>query len=634
MGARRIPVRLGVTRARARLGRLGGPPKPRSKRTGRALLWCYNVHCMSAIEDIKQKLDLVELVGQYAALTKSGRNFRANCPFHQEKTPSFFVFPERQSWHCFGACNTGGDVFSFVMKKEGIDFGEALRRLADRAGVVLPSRADQDTRREVKERLYRANEAAAAYFHHLMTDSDAAERAREYLGGRGVDAGALRDFQLGFAPVGWDGLKVHLGEHGFAEPELVDAGLLSSSENGRTYDRWRNRIMFPIKDERGRTTGFGARILEAGTEGPKYINTAQTPVFDKSGTLYGLHLAAPEIRKQGHAVIVEGYMDVIAAHQSGFTNVVASMGTAITDKQVTSLKRLSHNLVLALDSDAAGAEAMLRCVDHENTLEAEIRVALLPEGKDPDDVIKADPAAWTRVIAEARPVVDYAFETVASRLDLTKVSERSRVSDRLYPMVNGINDVVRRAHYLQKLARMVGVTDATLEASMRKRALAASRKAGTNGDAPVTAATGSLFKSALEEYCLTLLLQRPELRERGKNLPPEFFENSENQEVFLAWRDDGDGSFEAVRQRLDFAVHEHLTAVANRTLQLTEIEQKYDDCILRLREKYLRNLERKREALLEGQAASAEDMARSKEVSTELKQIFQMKARKEQGLRS
>jgi DNA primase len=589
---------------------------------------------MSAIEDIKQRIDIVDIVGQYATLIKSGRNLRAVCPFHQEKTPSFFVFPERQTWHCFGACNTGGDVFSFLMKKEGIDFGEALRRLADKAGVTLPSRVEQDSRKETRERLYRANDAAAAYFHDLMANSPAAEVARTYLNSRGVDARTLGEFQLGFALAAWDGLKLHLKELGFAESELVDAGLLSYSDSGRSYDRWRNRIMFPIKDERGRTTGFGARILETSTEGPKYINTAQTPVFDKSGTLYGLHLAAPQIRKQDQVVIVEGYMDVIAAHQYGFTNVVASMGTSITEKQVTSLKRLSRNVILALDSDLAGAEAMLRCVDHENTLEAEIRVALLPDGKDPDDVIKAEPEAWSRLMDESRPVVDYAFETVSARVDLTRVSERSRVSDRLYPVVNGIADVVRRAHYLQKLARLVGVTEANLEASMRKRATATARKAGPNGVSSTKPTADNLFKSALEEYCLTLLLRRPELRARGKDLPPDYFDNSENREIFLVWCEDGDGSIESVTQRVDFAVHEHLSSIANKSIQLTDIERKYDDCVLRLREKFLRNLERAREALLAEQPASPDDMARSKEVSAGLKQIFEMKARKEQGLRS
>jgi DNA primase len=440
-------------------------------------------------------------------------------------------------------------------------------------------------------------------------------------------------FQLGFALDSWDGLKNRLKERGFSETELVDAGLLSTSENGRVYDRWRNRIMFPIKDERGRTTGFGARILETSIEGPKYINTAQTLVFDKSGTLYGLNLAAHEIRQQDRAVIVEGYMDVIAAHQYGFKNVVASMGTSITDKQVNALKKLSKNLVLALDSDSAGSEAMLRCVDHENTLETEIKVVILPEGKDPDDVIKADAATWSTSVSEARPVMDYTFDTVASHMDLTKVGERSKARDRLYPVVSSIEDVVRRAHYLQKLARMLGVTDSSLEASMRKRGLSQGKASSRTGDA-VVRVYDTLFRSAIEEYCLTLLLRFPELRSSGKATDPDYFENSENRQIFLAWRDDSEGSLENVQKTVDIAIHDHLAQVAGKIVPPLGIERKYNDCVLRLREQFLRNLERKREALLTGEVGSAIELAKSKEVSTELKQIFEMKARREQGLRS
>ena len=588
---------------------------------------------MSVIEEVKQRIDIVDVVGQYAKLTKSGRNFKAVCPFHDEKTPSFFVFPERQSWHCFGACSTGGDVFSFVMKREGIEFGEALRRLADRAGVVIPSRIEIDGKKEARDRIYEANEAAAAYFQELLVRSPEGAKAREYLKGRGLNAEAMSAFQLGFALDSWDGLKNRLKERGFSETELVDAGLLSTSENGRVYDRWRNRIMFPIKDERGRTTGFGARILESSIEGPKYINTAQTLVFDKSGTLYGLNLAAHEIRQQDRAVIVEGYMDVIAAHQYGFKNVVASMGTSITDKQVNALKKLSKNLVLALDSDSAGSEAMLRCVDHENTLETEIKVVILPEGKDPDDVIKADAATWSALVDEARPVMDYTFDTVASQMDLTKVGERAKARDRLYPVVNSIEDVVRRAHYLQKLARMLGVTDSSLEASMRKRGLAPGKSPSRTGDATVKV-SDTLFRSAVEEYCLTLLLRFPELRSLGKATDPNYFENSENREIFLAWCDDSEGSLENVQKTVDVAIHDHLSRLAGKIVPPSGIERKYNDCVLRLREQFLRNLERKREALLTGEVGSAIELAKSKEVSTELRQIFEMKARREQGLRS
>ena len=587
---------------------------------------------MSVIDEVKQKIDIVDVVGLYSKLAKSGRNFRAVCPFHQEKTPSFFVFPERQSWHCFGACSTGGDVFSFLMKKEGIEFGEALRRLADRAGVVIPSRIEADGKKEARDRIYEANEAAARYFHEQLLRTPAGETARQYLSGRGLNAESMAAFQLGFARESWDGLKLHLKEMGFAENELIDSGLLSTSEGGRAYDRWRGKIMFPIKDERGRTTGFGARVLESSTDGPKYINTPQTLVFDKSGTLYGLNLAASEIRRLDQTVIVEGYMDVIAAHQYGFRNVIASMGTAITEKQVSTLKRFSKNLVLALDSDAAGAEAMQRCVEHENAIESEIRVVVLPDGKDPDDVIKADTALWSGLVEQAKPVVEYVFEAVSAGLDLNKVAGRAKARDRLYPVVNGITDVVRRAFYLQKLARMLGVTDSSLEAAMRKRGIGSvkqgAKTAGT--DAKIKE---SLFKSATEEYCLTLLLRCPELRVTGQDLTPEYFQNSENREIFVAWRDKN-GTLDDIKQAVDITIHDHLSELVNKSIHPTGIEKKYADIVLRLREEFLRNLERKREALLSGDADSTAELARSKEVSAELKQVFQMRARREQGLRS
>ncbi len=587
---------------------------------------------MSVIDEVKQKIDIVDVVGLYSKLAKSGRNFKAVCPFHQETTPSFFVFPERQSWHCFGACSTGGDVFSFLMKKEGIEFGEALRRLADRAGVIIPSRIEADGKKEARDRIYEANEAAARYFHEQLLRTPAGEKAKQYLSARGLNTESLAAFQLGFARESWDGLKLHLKEMGFAENELIDSGLLSTSDGGRAYDRWRGKIMFPIKDERGRTTGFGARVLESSTDGPKYINTPQTLVFDKSGTLYGLNLAASEIKKLDQTVIVEGYMDVIAAHQYGFRNVIASMGTAITEKQVNTLKRFSKNLVLALDSDAAGTEAMQRCVEHENALESEIRVVILPDGKDPDDVIKADTGVWSGLVEHAMPVVEYVFDAVSASLDLNKVAGRAKARDRLYPVVNGITDVVRRAFYLQKLARMLGVTDSSLEAAMRKRGVG-SAKQGIKAAGTEAKVKETLFKSATEEYCLALLLRSPELRVTGQDLTPEYFQNSENREIFVAWRDKN-GTLDEIKQEVDITIHDHLSELVNKNIPPTGIEKKYADIVLRLREEFLRNLERKREALLSGDADSTEELARSKEVSAELKQIFEMRARREPGLRS
>ncbi len=341
---------------------------------------------MGVIDEVKQRTDIVEVIGQYVPLTKAGRTFKALCPLHGEKHPSFFVYPEQQSWHCFGACNTGGDVFSFIMKKEGIDFGEALRRLAEKAGVTISSRFEQEAGGEEKQRLYQVNEAVAQYFHNLLLNSPAGEKTRGYVARRGFTLKTIADFQLGFSLDSWEALKQYLVERGYTEKELLTAGLVIETEAGGTHDRFRNRLMFPIHDSRGRTIGFGARVLDDSL--PKYLNSPQTPIFDKSSSLYGINLATPAIRQQDMAVIVEGYMDVITAHQNGFNNVVASMGTAVTENQVSAVKKLTRNIALAFDADVAGEEAMLRGVGYENVLDAEVKVIVLPQGKDPDDIIK------------------------------------------------------------------------------------------------------------------------------------------------------------------------------------------------------------------------------------------------------
>ncbi|MDD5191384.1 MAG: DNA primase, partial [Dehalococcoidales bacterium] len=326
---------------------------------------------MSTVDEVKARLDIVEVISKYAPLTKAGRNFKAVCPFHTEKTPSFFVFPERQSWHCFGACNTGGDAISFVMKKESMTFGEALHFLADKVGVLIPTKIEPSTGRDEKERLYQANEVAMQFYHNQLVTSSGGEKARAYLQKRAINDKTISTFQLGYSPATWETLKQYMLERSFTETELLSVGLIVQSDDGRTHDRFRDKLMIPIRDQRGRTTGFGSRVLDHSL--PKYINSPQTPVFDKSDTIYGIDLATTQIKQDDRVVIVEGYMDVILAHQYGFSNVVASMGVAISDRQVNRLKRFTSNLVLALDPDAAGEEAMLRCIDYENTLGVEIK---------------------------------------------------------------------------------------------------------------------------------------------------------------------------------------------------------------------------------------------------------------------
>jgi DNA primase len=486
---------------------------------------------MSVIDEVKQRTDIVDVVGQHIALKKAGRNLTGLCPFHGERNPSFFVYPQQQSWHCFG-CNSGGDVFSFVMKKENMDFGEALRLLADRSGVTIPDRFERGEDKEEKEKQYQINAAAAQYFHNLLINSPEGAKARRYIDGRGFSAKTMTDFQLGFSQNKWDSLKQYLLERGYTQSEMLTAGLVSESEKGGTYDRFRDKLMFAIVDIRGHVIGFGARVLDDSL--PKYINSPQSPTFDKSRSLYGLNLAAGDIRRQDQAVIVEGYIDVITAHQHGFANVIASMGTSVTEHQVSTLKKLTRNVVLALDADSAGEEAMLRAVSYENLLEAEVRVVILPKGQDPDDVIRKDPDAWHQFLAEALPIMDYTFDMIAGKLDLSQARDKSLAVRRLGPIVNALKDNIRKAHYIQKLARLTHVSERAIEAELsvmmapQKRRSSTARKESVN-------TPQVMISHRLEEDFLTLLLSHPELKGNRPDLTPEYFDKIANWEVFTRW---------------------------------------------------------------------------------------------------
>ena len=587
---------------------------------------------MSVIDEVKHGTDIVAVIAQYTTLSKAGRTLRALCPFHSEKHPSFFVYPEQQSWHCFGACSTGGDVFSFLMKKENIDFGEALRLLAQRAGVTIPSKLGNGHEKGKRERLYQVNEAATQYFHSQLLSSPLAEKARQYLTNRAVMDKAVTDFQLGFSPNSWETLKRHLSKMGYTNDELLDAALITVSADGKAHDRFRGRLMFPIRDDRGHTTGFGTRVLDDSS--PKYINSPQTSIFDKSASLYGINLAASAIRQLNQAVIVEGYFDVIIAHQYGFVNVVASMGTAITEKQVNILKRLTGNLVLALDADSAGEEAMLRCVNYENTLDSELKVILLPEGKDPDDVIKENTSAWQELAGKATPVIDYTFDINAAKLDLTTASDKSLAARRLLPIIAEIKDMVRQSHYLQKLASLINVSGRNLEAELRKINAAQGKRLSKREILTPRPISKSLLSNPLEEYCLTLLLRCPELKEQSESLLPEYFGNSENREIFLAWQQ-VNPDISQLRDKLDDSIREHFEAIVNKDIPVGQIEQKYIDCILNLRKRFLQNLEIKRAEVLLSErelGGTAAELAKQEEqgieVKTRLLEIFTQKTNK------
>ncbi len=578
---------------------------------------------MSVIDEIKDRLDIVEVLSGYVSLKKAGRNFKGLCPFHAEKTSSFVVFPESGTWHCFGACGTGGDIFAFIMRRENMDFSEALRFLAQRAGVELPSRSEAQQAEDKRlARLREINAAAATYYHHLLLTSGGGEEARTYLEKRAVERETIERFQLGYAPPDWQELGHHLLNKGYRQEEVRDAGLIIEKEDGSGwYDRFRHRLMIPIRDVRGRAVGFGGRVLGEGQ--PKYLNSPQTSLFDKGRTLFGLDLAKGAIQAENTAVVAEGYMDVIQAHQHGLTNVVASMGTALTEDQVKLLKRFAARIVLALDADAAGKEAIQRGLELSRQLtlhevikigpvltekqysgEADVRIAVLPGGKDPDQVIREDLASWRQIIEGALPVIDYYFQLVTADLDLASPQGKSIAVQRLLPIIRDIEDKIQQAHYLQKLARLVKVEEKVL---WEKLAPEKRRRVGQVSEWQTTRAL-DLESPAFgpEEYCLAWLLRRPHLLTMvdalliGVGVEPlaeSSFRVTENRQIFSALREriaaegqelDLDefraGLTRPLPERIDFLLEQ---LEASPPLSEEKVEKDVADSALRLCERNL-----------------------------------------------
>jgi DNA primase len=540
---------------------------------------------MSVVEDIKARLDIVDVVSGYIPLQRAGRNFKARCPFHAEKTPSFVVNTERQSWHCFGACSTGGDAFSFVMRQEKLDFGEALRTLAQKTGVELGQRGERD-RGDV---LFRVNQEAARFYQETLRAQEG-RVALDYLTERGVDYKTASDFQLGASPRGRDGLKSHLTSLGFEIEDAVKAGLLRRNEDGTIRDFFWGRLMFPIHDRRGRVTGFGGRSLDGSD--PKYINTAATSVFDKRTILYGLHRAIDAIREQDTAIIVEGYMDVIAAHQFSHANVVASMGTALTERQVGLIRSAAGTFVLALDPDTAGQEATLRSLESAwqamdrvqvaqsrrsvgalyQTQRLDLRIAALPAGLDPDKLIREDAAEWARIVGDAVPYMDFYIPAKARQFDLATTQGKSDAAEAILSGFTSTINPFEQERLFRMLARVLDVAEADLRASIgtfrpsgpsQRMRETADRRRGEAG--PALSPLIGDRRDTLEEFILGMVVDRTELWELATHLDPDYFRRIENREVFTCLQDCS--TIEELRERLDDSLRDHLDYLAQIDLE-------------------------------------------------------------------
>lgn len=456
---------------------------------------------MSVIDDVKSRIDIVDLISRYVPLKRAGRSYKACCPFHEERTPSFVVTPDRGMWHCFGACGEGGDVFSFLMKKENLDFRDALQILAKEAGVELVQpEVDEESR--AREQLYEVNAQAAQFFRNQLHRGESAGAARDYLRRRGIDAKVAESFQLGFAPDGWDSLRDFLSDRGYDYNLQHRAGLLKHNEGRNSYyDAFRNRLIIPIHDRQGRVIGFGGRVLDDSV--PKYLNTAETPLFHKSSVIYGFDKAYRAIREADAVVIVEGYMDVIAAQQHGFANVVACMGTAITEEQLRQLQRYTSNFVLALDADTAGRQATVRGLNQarqalqrvsrpviapsgrvrlEERLAADLRIVALPTGRDPDDIVREDADLWRHLVDSAQPLVDYYIEAIAVQTDLESAQGKAQAVAELTPLIAELGSEIERQHYIQRLSRLVQIDEQTIAHRVMAEGRAPSHRRGRTSE--------------------------------------------------------------------------------------------------------------------------------------------------------
>lgn len=483
---------------------------------------------MDEIEQIKAKINIVDLISEYLPLKKAGVNFKANCPFHSEKTPSFMVSPERGTFHCFG-CSKNGDIFTFLMEKEGLEFKEALEILAKKAGMTLKRRKNEGSNQ--RERLIEANLKAAQFFHYLLTEHRLGKKALEYLRSRGLTDATIKEFNLGYAPNSWDSLTDFLKKRGFSTTEMIDSGLGVASRSG-CYDRFRGRVIFPLVDVKGTIRGFAGRVLTGGE--PKYLNSPQTLIFDKSEFLFGLNLAKAEIKAKNAAILTEGEMDMLLSYQSGVKNVVAVKGTALTGSQIELIKRYTDTILLCFDADLAGDWAARRGIELADAAGLNIKIIEILGGKDPAEMAIKNLKAWVKAVEEAEPIYDYYLKSVQSRFKVELAVDKKQIASELMPIWKKISDPLIFEHYLQKLAALLGIPEGVLRAEISKQpvggVIARPQPVSVVNNAELTQPTR---REMLEEYLVALLLKIPSDLTFVPSFPETLFTTEQFKSVYV-----------------------------------------------------------------------------------------------------
>ncbi|MDO8490360.1 MAG: DNA primase [bacterium] len=486
-----------------------------------------------SVEEIKSRIDIVDLVKEYLQLSVAGSNFKGRCPFHQEKSASFMVSPAKQIWHCFG-CSEGGDLFTFFMKQEGVEFGEALRVLAERAGVKLEQR-DPRIQGE-KNRLNSLMELAVQYYQQALLRSPKAEVARAYLAKRGFDAAALDEFGIGYALPDFEHLTSFLLSRKYTVAELAQVGLAIKKDQGYGYfDRFRNRIMIPIRNIHGAVIGFGARTLDpAENTGPKYLNSPQTILYDKGRTVFGLDRAKFAIRQDDSAILVEGYMDFFAIYMAGMHNVAATSGTALTVDQVRLIKRFTQHFLFSFDADAAGGQATMRGIEIALKEGVDVRIIQLPKDekgqslyKDPDECVKKDLDAWKHAVSHSVSFVEYCFEQTITEEARQNSFDKKKASRKLLDIISLIPDRIEQDHWIKRLGAQLGLTESILWEELKRKSVSASQNTKTT--------TSDTQEDRVEhiDVFFALLLAQPQLIGKVANvLTVDMIEDSEKQELY------------------------------------------------------------------------------------------------------
>ena len=595
------------------------------------------------IERLRVESDITSIISEYISLKKKGKNFWGCCPFHHEKTPSFSVASEKGFFYCFG-CQTGGNVFQFLMKVENITFMEAVTKVAQKLNIPLPEKeksASEIIREREKKELYRVNEMARDFFYSCLTKTNYGKEAIQYLTSRGLTHTAIDTFKIGFAPPGWDKLYTAFRDRGIDDETLAKAGLTSPRPSGDgSYDRFRNRIIFPICDVRGRVIGFGGRVMDDSQ--PKYLNSPETILFNKRHTLFAFDLSCKSIRDSGQAIVVEGYVDAITAYNAGIYNVVASLGTAFTLEQGRLLNRQAKEIVFAYDSDAAGQNATLRALETVRTLGVQVRVATVPEGKDPDEFIRRHGADdFRRLVAHSLGLLDYQIQRLLQEIDYSRLEGKVAVVSRILPSLNQLENAVEIDGYITRLSQMLTIDENAIRSEFNKYANFNKKdktvKLGKNGYTTGNMVTSkqSIQKNvAAEQYLIHMMFEDVALIPYVEvQLTADDFQNEARKEIVtLLW-----GAYHSGKSIAAASLAASLTETAHAELSHIMVMDEYsgedvirlvDDYIKAIRLTKLRSLfekHRLRADELErlGDSRFQQELAESKRINDEIKLLLQ-----------